>query len=468
MKKISLLLLICLMAGIFTACNDSITEEKLDAEGNAVVDAEYRDFGGQEFIHSAPGAGWEMFWPEEAVSAKNDRIRAKSKAVQEALNCVFTEEALGGDNSDYYQKLIAAGDYHINFASERGVPNCIFSMYKAGLIEYLDDIEAIDFNNTEVWGTPEKRMPFTYENKVWAYSGGGNEGGTYGRLLYNNDLIKEFGVESPQSLYEQKKWTFDTFKELLPLVTDTTPERRIYGLSLYPINHMLELTAIFANGGNVVKKDSSGKAYFGLLDNEALDAMEWVKEIKANKDSVRQDVWKPTLFGSKGSTFFLTMVFVGIESDPEDDIMYPQNHLDDFAWIPFPSGPDAEYGKYTGTYESDFGGTVILIGNDKQDEGYVLNEFLSYIMKDEEGNIVNEEASFKRNFFHSEESYDNYKKGSINFSYDYYPQLKDSYRNLIASLIKISSGRATPVEALEAIKDSMNAEIDININGIKE
>jgi hypothetical protein len=194
LKKIALILLLCFMTGIFTACGGAVNENNPDAGENTSETSEYRDFGGQEFIHSAPGAGWEMFWPEEAVSAKNDRIRAKTKEVQTALNCVFTEEALGGGSSNYYQKLIAAGDYHINFASERGVPSCIFSLYKAGLIEYFDDIEAIDLSNTELWGTPEKRMPFTFENKIWAYAGGGGDGGTYGRLLYNNELIKEFGA----------------------------------------------------------------------------------------------------------------------------------------------------------------------------------------------------------------------------------------------------------------------------------
>jgi hypothetical protein len=59
-------------------------------------------------------------------------------------------------------------------------------------------------------------------------------------------------------------------------------------------------------------------------------------------------------------------------------------------------------------------------------------------------------------------------KGSESFSYDYYPQLKESYRSLTSALLKISSGRATAFEALDAIKDNMNAEIDTNINGIEK
>ena len=193
MKKIIGLLLLCLLIGIFSACNETVTEG--DLEGETVT--EYRDFGGQEFIHSTPS--WVMFWPEEAISVTNDRIRAKTKAVQEALNCVLTDEIGGDEKSTYYQQLIAVGDYHINFATEMGTPNCIYSLYKAGMIEYLDDIDDIDFKNEKVWGTPAKRLPFTYEGKVWAYAGGGKEGGTYGRILYNNELIKEFGIDSPQA-----------------------------------------------------------------------------------------------------------------------------------------------------------------------------------------------------------------------------------------------------------------------------
>ena len=461
-----MIVLLCLLIGIFSACNEANPKSDIETEESVVI--EYRDFGGQEFIHSTPSVGWEFFWPEEAASVKNDRRRAKTKLVQEALNCVFTEEVGGNEQSGYYQKLIAAGDYHISFASELGVPNCIYSMYKADLIENFDEIEEIDLSNTKVWGTPEKRLPFTYGNKVWAYSGGGDKGGTYGRLLYNNELIKEFGVDSPQALYEQKKWTFDTFKQLLPLVTDTSEERRIYGLTLYPLDQMLALTAIFANGGNIVKKDSSGNAYFGLLDKEALTALEWVKELEANKEVVKHDKWKPAIFGSKGSTFFLTMVYVGINVSETDDIMFPQSHLDDFGWIPFPCGPDTEYGKFPGTYESDFGGTVILKGNDKQDAGYVLNAYLSYVMTDDAENEINEEDTFKRNFFQTDESYQNYIDGSTKFNFDYFPQLRDSYQKMVNALIKVSKGTASSTEAIESIKEAIQTQIDININNIQE
>ena len=462
MKKIIGLLLLCLLIGIFSACNETVTEG--DLEGETVT--EYRDFGGQEFIHST--SGWVMFWPEEAISVNNDRIRAKTKAVQEALNCVLTDEIGGDEKSTYYQQLIAVGDYHINFATEMGTPNCIYSLYKAGMIEYLDDIEAIDLKNEKVWGTPAKRLPFTYEGKVWAYAGGGKEGGAYGRILYNNELIKEFGIDSPQVLLEQNKWTFDTFKELLPLVSDTSTERKIYGLSIYPDDQMLPLSAIFANGGNIVKTDSSGKSYFGLSDNEALTALEWVKSLEADKDSLKHDAWPPTIFGSKGSTFFLTRSWVGLGVSETDKIMYPQSHLDDFGWIPFPYGPNAEYGKSSGAYDSEAGGSVIMIGNDKQDSGYVLNAFLSFVMTDDEGNIIDEEALFKRNFFQTEESYNNYKDGCNNFSYDYFSQLENSYKDMVSALNKVTKGTATPNEAMESIKVAMQAQIDISINGAGE
>ena len=230
---------------------------------------------------------------------------------------------------------------------------------------------------------------------------------------------------------------------------------------------MLPLSAIFANGGNIVKKDSSGNSYFGLLDNEALTALEWVKSLEADTTVLKHDVWPPEIFGSKGSTFFLTRAWVGLGVS-EEGKLYPQSNLDDFGWMPFPYGPDAEYGKSSGTYDSESGGTVILIGNDKQDSGYVLNAFLSYVMTDDAGNVIDEEATFKHNFFQTDESYNNYKDGCTNFNYDYYSQLEGAYSKMVTAIKDITKGKSTPNEAMGSIKEAMQSQIDLSINVIAE
>lgn len=158
--------------------------------------------------------------------------------------------------------------------------------------------------------------------------------------FFNADLFAEKNITSPYTLYKEGKWTWEEFKKLAKTMTvdengDGTPE--IYGIGTIDWgNFHFEHPFIYANGGRVVKFDANGKPAFAYTDNEAQEALGFVKSLYDEKlvlpELPKNETEAANVFSTRKVAFvFATYGFVNHIKEMEDD----------FGMVPLPKGPSA-------------------------------------------------------------------------------------------------------------------------------
>ncbi len=458
MKKI--IVYICLsafMLTILSACGaESVT--LLDFLPANELGGTLPDFGGAEIVCTS---NWSPFYKApENTSLEADRTRYRVAQVEKALNVdIVTDLGYFTEDSSYYISLYLADNMKYDMTVQLGSPNPVYNMYKAGILEPLEYMSAIDLSNTEIYGTPEMRRAVTFKGLTYAFNAdNGDDGGNRGFLAYNDYLVKTFGVSDPQELYEQGLWTFDTFEEILPLVSDMSdPSNKIYGLTVYCDYQMLPFSAIFANGGKVVKQDENGKYVFALDDSEAIEALQWVTNLHQTSD-IYQESWPPHLFEEGKATFYLGRTF------SIQHALLEEYNVDEYYYIPFPCGPSGEYGVSSGTYSSDQGGVAFFSSSDTEMVGYVFDYFLRF--DDYPESLVLDEYQHElTSKFWSEESYSHYLRGFEIQEYDYFYEIgSDLYGKLAKGLYDSTVGNTNLSKVFDSYKNAIQMALDDSLN----
>lgn len=474
LKKILALLLCGAFAfSMLTACGDNQNDtNNQEQEEEESTENEYRDFY-EEVFTMAYAKGTDAnnfpFWPEPTTEAY-ERTRNVSEQVEAALNCKLEEYLLPNNNITTFQQMFATGDYTNNwtgapFASSSSQVN---AFYKAGFLQSWNDIPTVDLNNEELWGTKYKQQNATFNGELYLDVGGGSGGGNMGHMIFNKILVNEFNAQNPQELLEQGLWTWDTFEDYVHTISLFEADRTVYAVSIWANNHnskvMWPLCSILSNGGSIVKKADDGSASFGLQDSEALAALDWASDMLKTGTIKFDEKWPPDTWAKSGSVIVLGDWAFGTSSSGSS-AHWGLDNLDDIRFIPFPYGPNAEYGKTSATYASAAGGVGLLFGVDKEDSGYVWNvrKILSV-----EANDETEEEWKRRTFFQDDpsddDSYNNYKKGIDEFGFDYSSQLgEDTMKQLRAGLINVVEGTQTSAELFSSISGIIDTAIQENI-----
>ena len=455
MKRIiSFICIAALMISVLSACGgEAVTLMSFMPSNDGAL-----DFGGAQIVCTG---GWSYFHVEsDSTSLDSDRKRYRTAQVEKELNVdLVTDFNAKSEDSSYYMTLYIANNLKWDVSVQRGTPNPIYNMYKAGMLEPLEYMGGMDLSDTEVYGTPERRRSVTFGGMTYAYNNDlGDDGGNRGFLAYNDHHIKLFGAADPQELYEQGKWTFETFAEMLPNVSALSdPENPIYALTLYNDPQMLSFSAVFANGGQVVKQDASGKYVFALEDKEATESLEWVADLWETSD-IYQESWPPNLFKKGCATFYLGRTF------SIDNALDADSAVDEFYYIPFPCGPSGEYGVSSGTYASEEGGTVFFNTSDTDLVGRVFDYWLRF--DDYPDNLYLDKDKYElENRYWSQESYDHYKRGFAVQGYDYFFQIgSELYNDFADALYEATIGKSAYSTLFDKYSDRIQAALDESLN----
>ncbi len=456
-KVISIMLFAVLTFTMLSACGgEPLTlMDFMSSETNSIL-----DFGGAQFITTG---GWSYFYPKdesELDSIDTDRRLYRTAQVEKALNVDLVQDFdEQSEVASHYFTLYVANNLPYHTSNQGGTPNPIYEMYKSGILEPLDYIPAIDLSDEEIYGTEQGRRATTFDGMSYALTGSSKDEGTdRGFLAYNDYLIKSFGVADPQELYEQGLWTFETFAEMLTLVSDmSNPDNLIYGLTLYNDPQMLPFCAVFANGGQVVKQDANGKYVFALEDREAMEALQWVSDLHVESDVILES-YPPSLFKKGQATFYLGRSW-NVQNALDED-----SHVEEFYYIPFPYGPSGEYGVSTASYASESGGTVFFNCNDTEFAGTVMDYYLRF--DDYPDNLQKDEAEYDMlNNFWSQESYEHYTKAKKMSEYDYFSQIgSELYNEFAGELHEATVGTKNLSTVMDSYADLIQAALDESLN----
>ncbi len=304
-RKLTILLFLALCLSQAAGCGNTTTETETtpqadDTETIATETTEdttdqvdelpaEMDFGGATIgIASSVNVHYygylDVAESDENTTVLDQSIYERNRNVEERLNVKITEITDGADNvKKTFTNTVTAGDdtYSIAHLADRTV-------FNVGLDGYLLDIA--------------KDMPYIDLTKAYWYADGndvlqvgGKQLAVFGEmslgtydythlLAFNQDLVKEYGLTSPYTYYEEDNWTFDTFGELISSMyidldgNGTMDENDLYGYHtrqgfLFPLMYT-------AAGVKTVEQDGDGVPVFTAPGSQTLsDVYDWCSNV---------------------------------------------------------------------------------------------------------------------------------------------------------------------------------------------
>ncbi len=267
-------------------------------------------------------------------------------------------------------------------------------------------------------------------------------------VLYNKDLIKKYApTYDVEKLYNEKKWTFDTFKSLAKECTrDLTGDGKpdVHGLTSNTNVIGMALTAN-AGGTSLMK---NGKVEATMCSAEGITALEWMKKIY-NTDkswkffaSIKDSV---NYFANGSSAMFASWLHY------YNDIVPKANFKVGFVLMPM--GPDqTEY--ISGQYDAQF--YVVPKTNESQLD--IIGEWLNGVSAASGKLINNEIKNLVKNGF-DKSTQEIYKWGVNNATPEYSSGV---FSSNISSQVdsSVTSSSKSPAKIMASIKSQAQKELD--------
>lgn len=205
-----------------------------------------------------------------------------------------------------------------------------------GLMQPLDSY--LDLS-AEVF-SPVVLADYTWAGKHYAVNSGVSGVQPVG-ILYNVTMFENNGLTTPTEYYQDGEWNFDTFRELAIELTQDTDSDGANDQHGYE-SWMGDLF-IIANGGNLVEYTADGGINLAWNTPAALSGMQMLsdaynveKYATVDNNNLWYDMMKNGRIAMGGERY------VYIKNLVDDGAKY------EYAWVPFPLGPDNTDGKGPG------------------------------------------------------------------------------------------------------------------------
>lgn len=424
---------------------------------------EVRNFNGDEFVI---GSHWAAaYFPEPGTSASGDLVIKRIEELEEKYNCKLSY--VSGTPEEFTSNFMVA------LASGQKYADVIdtnlwwyWGFQTAGYLEPLDDIKDLRLHDstwdpvyseaTKVngktygvnWNTWYHRLPSAMSNLVY----------------FNKRILNDKNLEDPYALMEKGEWNWENFRSIARKAIDS--KNGVYGIS--SMDSTLAGSAVRSNGVREIVQDKNGKYVFGLTDERTYEALNFVSDIINVDKSYDPDAydgrvsgieWTDTLkkFCDGGSLFFVYhsdfLLYSGFLDSMEDD----------YGVITFPKGPSG-----TSDYNSPIAGDnrvccIPITADDKERSGFLLRKLAQPL----EGTTADSwKETARRAYFRDDEGAEQYFKilENLDSSYNWITGAANINKLNEAYMAVVFDKTKTPVEALETIASSYQAEIDKFIN----
>lgn len=409
-------------------------------------------FGGYEFVIKG---NWPKFWDPNAEDGNevesgaldlwSDSLIAHNANIMEKFDCKITAIYMDWAWSESMMLDVVAETVDYDLMDTNA--NLMVENIKSGYVlpwEY----SGIDLSDHEKYGEQSFLDASAYNGYhygIWSNKWQANQQ-FRGVMAVNNDLLSNFAIGSTFELYENGMWTFDEFKKILDLFA--TDER--YIPMIYYDDKMLATCSLMANGSNLVNFDeATGKYYYGLLDEAAMTALEYVKTLVDEGLAVADNTGNYFIV-EQNTPFFLA------------ESWQIEGNIDNMDTICYPFGPDGEYGVDISSYRSTNQRYVYMpVTADASFNGRFIEIWFEELEGYSKSTIVDD---LKVNNFYNDESFDMWMNLSENAKYDYGFELDSIYDMFHSQMSEyIFNGRSV-VEFIQSQENRVQSCIDENLN----
>lgn len=452
MKKITCLLLVCIFVFGLVSCS-SANEEffDLDLDLDATFEA---DFQGAEFIIIGEQRDGRIEidpYQEYEDSEWQERLKNRYKEIESKYNLKFVFKTRTIDLVSAHAGGMKWADLY-DARADGHWPNI-----NAGLYNALTDVPGFVENiESGKWGSVAAVEYFKRGDDYYGFYPGyqGIPFPAMGGILYANlTLVGQYGF-NPYEMIEDGTWTWDGFENILRTIGGS-PSNLSSGtpVGMYITDGFYEYfqtAAILNNGGSLVKTDSEGRFVSNFDSKEVREAIEWVRSlvsegiVEFGQNDIKYDYFMEDLLG-----FVYEYSYVGTV----DTSGFMYNDVD-FAILPCPAGPSAEYGKWSAYLGLADRYLTAPITADMEIVNTILDELYAPLGDDP---FEWRDVYANRNFLH-EESADLYWQMYDNAQPDYYLATQKFQWG------SVLRGTTTVTAAIDATKDSIQEALDKNFN----
>lgn len=330
---------------------------------------------------------------------------------------------------------------------------------KAGLFtDYVGLSQYLDYKDSSKWGSPVVLESLVWDGGLYgvvpvavpllSYSSGG------GVITANVTYIQSVGQEDPRVFYENGEWTWDKLEELLPLYTvpGATEDETTYGM--LSGDGWLARSFFLSNCEGLVYKDTDGSYKSTAYTDAGIRALEEYRkvafgEFKYTILSTLDSVTEMVDSFASGSGALANFDAYQIYST-SSSVAYK---MDNFAILPFPTGPDMPAGTITSLTESVDYATCIPLACEYPEASATIIDALYAPF---EGYETDESmiSYLKGNYFYNDEDARIFVEMSKKTTYMY---LKEKLSD--AMFLSIDD-KTTVTEVLDKQKDQIQSIID--------
>ena len=445
MKKFSKFIALCLGLLLLASCSASPELLSFLPETEDV----FEGFDGKEFVIVG---NWPRSWDpntdeenEGALSLAQDSLIAHNNKIMKDYDCKI-------------RTVLTEWDFANNFIADVLSNNVDYDLMDTNLNFMINNIIAkfvnpweyagIDTSNTDKYGPSGYLEAAEYNGLHYGiWPNYWTQGIEYrGVMGVNNNLLGKFTDVSVYELYENGRWTFDEFKNILRLCK---ADESIYPFSYYD-ESMYVICNILANGSNLVVYDEDvGRYIYGMRDPKAIKALEFASSLAEEELIVAEKDYYDYFKIKQTAVFTITETWcIGGDIDGMDMICYP-------------FGPDAEYGKDFASYRSTNNRYVFMpITVDTTEVGRFVDIWFEELEDYPKSSAV---ETFKSNNFFNDNSADMWMTLAEEAKYPYGFELAEGgvYENFCDALARSVIGGS---QALSSVTDSYRDRVTDLIN----
>lgn len=363
MRKAFISLIAILISLLMISCsNNSTDNEVFDGSLGSFENGSF-NFGGLELVidYSIEHTGDDNFLGFETESTFGDSLISRISGIEKENNCSIRVNE-GGELAGKILSGIHPADI-------------IFTGYgfirdnaHVGMLFPIDDYsDIVDYTDSFIWGTPNTLEPMMIDGILYGTypaSWPGHFAGYYFLTLSNNEILTANGYGKPHEYVENGLWTSEKVIEIANGCFDK--EKPIYGFEGNAGWFYREL--MFSNGIHFAEYDKNLGIYInGVNTQKGINGLTWAKGFYNGL----KECWSNT--GEMGLMFLENRAaFCMANGNSLMQAFVYNDSVKEFSVLPFPVGPDAEYGEWRGMFSANSSSLSIPITEENLPEAATL------------------------------------------------------------------------------------------------
>ncbi len=349
-------------------------ETETETETSPIDTLESADYDGYEFRIISMDYVWQEYdyCVAEEITGEtvNDAIYNRTTSVADTLNVKFTEQRVGyGAACSVVRKTASASEdaYDLAFMDVKQSNE----LATEELILDLNGVKTIDLDKP--WWVKSYNDYFSLNGKHYAAFGDLdlNYVGSYFVMSFTTDLVGQYNLEDPFTLYENGTWTLDKMHAMMQTVStdvDGNGDFHDFKTDIFgAVGHANQLRhLVMGSGVSLAEKD--GETYKINISEKYVDMYNKVLSICKDPSAYfgavnnhKENYWD--IFNS-GRTLFHCNTTAAFKTAREADVAY--------GILPFPKGDEAQRDYYAIIFNGAGSMTVPITVSDPERTGNII------------------------------------------------------------------------------------------------